>query len=373
MDGNQSFMADRLNTIIAGGGTGGHLFPAMAIGNEIARRQPEAMIHYIGSKFGVEADIFPARVEEFSLLPIRGFQRDLNLRAWGRNSLLPVRLLSSLFTVKRIFKKLKPAVVVGTGGYASALPLYEAQRLGIPTVIQEQNSFPGLTTRRFADKADKICIAFAAAQAYIPKKNCVLTGNPTREGIAKGDTLAGMNQFKLNPEKKTLFLFGGSQGSQALNNIMITMVTPLRKAGIQILWQTGKSNLGTYRKFAGENCKVVPFIIEMDKAYACADLILSRAGALSLSEMTVCGKPSILVPFPNAAGDHQMQNARAMADAGAAILIPEKKLETDMLLSTIMTLLNDEPKLSAMSAASRALGKPEATSEIVDHILEVAA
>lgn len=366
-------MTDKINTLIAGGGTGGHLFPAIAIGNEIFNRCSEANIHYIGSVFGVEAEIYPKRVKNYYLLPIRGFQRDMSLRAWGRNLLLPFRLINSLLKVKRIFKKLNPTVVVGTGGYASALPLYEAQRLGIPTLIQEQNSFPGLTTRRFAGKADKICIAFEAAQAFIPKDKCVLTGNPTQKDIAKGVRSAGMDKFKLNPNKMTLFLFGGSQGSQALNKVMATMVTPLINAGIQILWQTGKLNIKTYHKFAGPNCKVVPFIDEMDKAYACADLILSRAGALSLSEITVCGKPSILVPFPNASGDHQTQNALAMENAGAAILIPEHKIKTGLLLKSILTLINDQAKLSVMSKASEKLGKPGATSEIVDYILELAS
>jgi len=363
-------MPEKLQFIISGGGTGGHLFPALAIGAEIQIRKPESMIHYIGSIFGLEADLYPGKNIDFSLLPIRGLQRGWNIYAWGKNSLLPYRILSSFKKVKNIFKKLNPAMVIGTGGYASALPLYLAQKNNVPTIIQEQNSYPGLTTRRFAHKAEKVCIAFDKTRSYLPSSNNILTGNPVRSGMADADRRQAQKYFALNPEKKTLFIFGGSQGSEMLNEIIKNIYADLLEAGIQILWQTGKLNYYKYEKYADENCRIKPFVEEMDKAYACADLILSRSGALSISEITVCGKPSILIPLAQAAGNHQQRNAQTLAQAGAAILITERKLNAHELTFQIKNLLLNDSKLKSFSAASLALGHPRATSTIVNEIME---
>ncbi|MEE8436787.1 MAG: undecaprenyldiphospho-muramoylpentapeptide beta-N-acetylglucosaminyltransferase [Candidatus Neomarinimicrobiota bacterium] len=363
-------MANNLQFLISGGGTGGHLFPALAIGAEIQRRKPEGLIHYVGSIFGLEADLFPGKNIEFSLLPIRGLQRGWNLAAWGKNSLLPFRLLHSWKKMKDIFRKIDPAVVIGTGGYASAMPLYLAQKQNIPTIIQEQNSYPGITTRRFAEKAKKVCIAFKETQAFIPASNSILTGNPVRKEIAHGNRLEAQHLFGLNPEQKTLFIFGGSQGSLVLNEIIARIYSDLLDADIQILWQTGKLNYPKYEKYAGDACRIRPFIDEMDKAYACADLIISRSGALTISEITLCGKPSILIPFALAAGDHQYRNAQAPAAAGAAVVLTEKDLTGEVLTSEIKEFLANDSKLKSFSAASLALGQPDATSKIVNHILE---
>ncbi len=365
-------MADRYSIIIAGGGTGGHLFPALAIGEKLLENSPNLHLHYIGSRFGVEATIFPKRNIEFSLLPIRGLQRGFNFSAFGKNTLLPGRLLFSLRKVKKLFLTLNPKVVVGTGGYGSALPLYEAQKKGVPTLIQEQNSYPGLTTRKFSDKANHVCVAFPEACTYIRKGNCIVTGNPVRKTIAEADHGIALDYFQLSPSRKTLFLFGGSQGSMALNHAMQTISKTITERGFQILWQTGARHIKSLKKFETEFCRVLPFIDKMNLAYAAADLVLSRAGALTLSEMTLCGKPSILVPFPGAAANHQSMNAFSMAKSGAAYLIPEKDMSPESLLKEISLLIKDSNKLKTMSKASLSLAKPQAAEDISNLILTMA-
>ncbi len=361
-------MANSLNIIISGGGTGGHLFPALAIGAEIMLRRPAANIHYIGSKFGIEKDVFPVKNVNHSLLSIRGFQRSINLDSIGKNLLLPGRLLSSISKIKGLFNDIKPDMVIGTGGYASALPLREAIRRSIPTLIQEQNSYPGITTRWFADKADKVCIAFAEAQTYV-KKKCILVGNPVRQEINNGIRDVGLKQFDFDPEKKTIFLFGGSQGSLALNQAMNKMISSLSISDTQVIWQTGKDHYANYNHHESNTTKVLPFVDDMANAYAASDLVMSRSGAITCSELTVCGKPSILVPFPAAAADHQTKNADALAKHGAAAMIAEKDLIPEKVASLIQSLLDEESQLKKMADASLKLGKPNATAEIVNETL----
>jgi len=359
-----------MNIIISGGGTGGHLYPALAIGDEIMFRHPLANIHYVGSKFGIEKEVLPVKNVNHSLLSIRGFQRSLNLGSIGKNLLLPGRLIASIGKIKSLFDSLQPDLVIGTGGYACALPLREAFRIGLPTLIQEQNSYPGVTTRWFADKADKVCIAFEEAQSYI-KKKCILAGNPVRKEIRLGNREIGLSQFGFSPDKKTLFLFGGSQGSLALNQAMDQMIQSFSISDTQVIWQTGKTHYGHYRHHENELCKVRPFIEDMANAYAASDLVLSRSGAITCSELTVCGKPSILIPFPAAAADHQTKNALSLAEHGAASLIPENDLIPEHTANLIQNMLDQETQLKEMAAASLKLGKPNATSEIVNHAMEL--
>ena len=359
-----------MNIIISGGGTGGHLYPALAIGDEISVRYPQANIHYVGSTFGIEKEVLPVKNVNHSLLPIRGFQRSLNLESMGKNLLLPGRLISSIGIIKSLFDSIQPDLVIGTGGYACALPLREATRNGIPTLIQEQNSYPGLTTRWFANKADKVCIAFEEAQSYI-KKKCILAGNPVRKEIRFGNKDMGLSQFEFSPDKKTLFLFGGSQGSLALNQAMDRMIQSFSISNTQVIWQTGKSHYTNYRHHENELCKVRPFIDDMANAYAASDLVLSRSGAITCSELTVCGKPSILIPFPAAAADHQTKNAEALAEHGAATLIAENDLIPEHTANLIQNMLDQEIQLKEMADASLKLGKPNATSEIVNHAMEL--
>ena len=363
-------MARPMNIIISGGGTGGHLFPALAIGDEIMRRHPNATIHYIGSKFGIEKDVLPVKNVTHSLLPIRGLQRLLNLESIGKNLLLPIRLIASIGKIKSLFNTIDPQLVIGTGGYASALPIRESIRRKIPILIQEQNSYPGVTTRWFAKKASKVCIAFEEAQSFL-KKKCILAGNPVRSEINSGNREAGLHQYGFDPNKKTLFLFGGSQGSLALNQVMDQMVSFLSISNTQIVWQTGKNSYNTYSHHGNETIRVFPFIDDMANTYAASDLVMSRSGAITCSELTVCGKPSILIPFPAAAADHQTKNADALARNGAAELVNESDIIPEKLAAMIQSLLNNQNQLNAMASASKKLGRPNSTSEIVDQAMDL--
>ena len=365
-------LGSELRIVIAGGGTGGHLFPALAIGDRLQVREPALKIHYIGSKFGLEAATLPDYELPHTLLPIRGLQRGIDAISIGQNLLFPGRALKSYRLAKSIIKKLQPAVVVGTGGYASGLPLLAAVKKGIPTLIQEQNSYPGMTTRKLAPKVDCVCLAFAEAGQYLKSNNIIVTGNPVRTGIDQGQVAKGAEIFNLNPDKLTLFLFGGSQGSAALNKIMASIAGQLAESDIQILWQTGWKQFDPYRQFDSQRIRVLPFIEHMDHAYALSHLILSRAGALTLAEITICGKPAILVPLPTAAADHQTWNARSMEKSGAARLITEQMLSPEVLFEQISVMLKDADLLQDMSEKSLQLAQPEATNTIVTKILELA-
>ncbi len=360
---------DRLRIIIAGGGTGGHLFPALAIGEEIIKRNPKTKIHYIGSQYGLEAKVFPIKDVWHTLLPINGFQRGLRYNNIIRNLILPLQIIKSIYKCKKIYNDFMPNIVIGTGGYASAIPLLIAinKKNRIPIILQEQNSFPGITTKWFAKKAKKICVAFNEKNIDLIG-NIIHTGNPIRKGIAKGEKETGYKNFNLKKKCKTIFLFGGSQGSSFLNKMLDSIVKNIAKAGIQVLWQTGDSEYGSYAHFNSSNIHVTPFINNMADAYAISDLVICRSGALTLAEITVCGKPSILVPFPYAAGNHQKKNAQTLADAKAAKVIFQKNLNKNKLMYSIMNLIHNENELKNMSYASKLIGKPNATKKIVDNI-----
>ncbi|MBT3300106.1 MAG: undecaprenyldiphospho-muramoylpentapeptide beta-N-acetylglucosaminyltransferase [Candidatus Marinimicrobia bacterium] len=365
-------MAKDLRIMIAGGGTGGHLFPALAIGEEIKARNHEAKVHFVGSNFGMESKVFPVKGVWHTLVPIRGFQRGLNLRSIGRNMLLPFRIIRSVLKMKKLIRNFSPQIVVGTGGYASAIPLYVASRekMPVPILLQEQNSFPGITTRWFSKKANAICVAFKDAATAL-NSSTLITGNPIRAGIADGDKSKAYTQFKLNADQRIIFLFGGSQGSAFLNQQMSKIVQSLVDSNLQILWQTGDLAYNKYKHFDSDKVRVLPFINDMAAAYALSDLIIARSGALTLAEITVCKKPSILVPFPSAAGDHQTKNAQSMVNAGASHILFEKVLNQSDFVRTILGIIKNEKQLEEMSEAAGALGKPNATRDIVDRILEI--
>jgi UDP-N-acetylglucosamine--N-acetylmuramyl-(pentapeptide) pyrophosphoryl-undecaprenol N-acetylglucosamine transferase len=271
---------------------------------------------------------------------------------------------------RKTIKQLKPDIVVGTGGYASAIPLKLSVKRNIPIVLQEQNSHPGITTKYFAEKAKQICVAFEAAKDEL-NENTILTGNPIRANIQNGDKKIGGLLFDLNPDQKTIFLFGGSQGSAFLNKIMNECISMFESEKIQILWQTGQNQFEQFKHLNSSIVKVRSFIHNMPEAYAISDLIISRAGALTLSEITACGKPSILVPFLHSAGDHQTKNAESVVKAKAAILISEKELTPRKLFRSVIGILYDDNKLESMSSNSKKLGVPDATNKIIDQILLV--
>ncbi len=370
MDGDKLNMSN-INILIAGGGTGGHLFPALAIGEEILSRDSNIKIHYVGSLFGLESKVFPIKDVWHTLLPIRGIQRDLSLKSFLRNALLPLRILRSFYKTNNLINDFSPDIVIGTGGYASALPLLVAStyKKNIPIILQEQNSFPGITTKWFAKRAAKICVAFKYTSSKL-SGNIVYTGNPIRKGLSKGNKSLGYKSFNFNKIYKTIFLFGGSQGSSYLNNILSKTIKDFENANIQVIWQTGDREFGKYKNYISKKIHVTPFINNMSEAYAISNLIISRSGALTISEITVCGKPSILIPFSHAAGDHQTKNAQVLVKSNAAKLISEKKLNKKKLLYTVMNLIHNEKALHEMSKASKAIGRPNATSKIVDHVLE---
>ena len=360
------------NIIIAGGGTGGHLFPAIAIGEEIRNKMPDANIHYIGSVYGLESRVFPIKDLVHTLLPIKGLQRGLSVKGLLKNFILPFRIISSILKVRSLYKDIKPSLIIGTGGYASAVPLFVASRLNpkIPILLQEQNSYPGLTTRIFANKAKKICVAFDYNN-FNYKQKIELTGNPIRNNINSGNKNKAYKDLQLNKNKNTLFIFGGSQGSSFLNKSIESIINNLKNSNTQILWQTGTNEFLKYKKYNSETTKVVSFINDMANAYSIADLIVCRSGAITLSEITTCGKPSILIPFAAAAENHQLKNAKKLLDAGASSLIEEKDLISNILYKKINSLLNDKERLKKMSLAARKLSKPNAATNIAKLSLEI--
>ena len=286
-------------------------------------------------------------------------------------SLLPFRILRSFHRTNNLINDFSPDIVIGTGGYASALPLLVAStnKKNIPIILQEQNSFPGITTKWFAKRAAKICVAFKYKKSKL-SGNIVYTGNPIRKDLSKGNKSLGYKNFYFNKNCKTIFLFGGSQGSSYLNNILSQTVKDFENANIQVIWQTGDNEYGKYKNYLSKKIHVTPFIDNMSEAYAISDLIICRSGALTISELTVCGKPAILIPFSHSAGDHQTKNAEVLVDSNAAKLISEKKLTKKNLFYTAMNLIHNEKALNEMRKASKAIGRPNATSKIVDYVLE---
>ncbi len=363
---------DNLRIIIAGGGTGGHLFPAIAIGEEIKDRYPKAKIHFIGSDFGLEAKVFPVKDLLHTLLPIRGLQRGISIGSILKNLVLPYRIIKSLLKISKLFKEFNPTLIIGTGGYASAIPLFMAtmQKNSIPIVLQEQNSFPGLTTRWFSKKANLICSAFKTDNLKFDNK-LVITGNPIRSNIVLGDRVIALKVYDMDIQKNTLFVFGGSQGSAILNKSLESIINRFDNESIQILWQTGDNEYNKYKKYKNDTIKVVPFINDMAAAYALSDLVVCRSGALTLSEVTTCGKASILIPFAAAAGNHQMKNAETLYRAGASALIEEKDLNPNKFFKKINYLINNKKTLEKMSVAAKALGRPDATKRITDHVIDM--
>ena len=356
-------MAEGANIIISGGGTGGHLFPAIAIRDQIIKDNPKFNVHFVGSIYGIEKITLPKKGYKHTLLPISGLQRQLNFRSIYKNLLLPYKLVKSNFLIKKLFSELKPELIIGTGGYASALPLMEGLRRKIPVVIQEQNAFPGITTRWFSKRANEVFIAFKEAQDFIEKK-CILSGNPIRHDIDKGNRAQGFKKFSLNDKTKTILIFGGSQGSLYINNFISKIIEPLAKLKIQFIWQTGSKHYNQFKSFENKFIKVLPFIENMANAYAISDLVICRSGALTCSEITYCGKPSILLPLKNSAGDHQKKNAESLSKNGAAIIVEESSITDKDFVEMIGNIINSENKLKKMSDNSLNLRYPNAVSEI---------
>ena len=354
--------------IISGGGTGGHIYPAVAIANELKSRFPEAEFLFVGAKDKMEMQKVPQAGYAIKGLWISGIQRKLTLD----NAMFPFKLLSSMWNSFRIIKSFKPDVVIGTGGFASGAVLKLASLLNIPTVIQEQNSYPGITNKLLAKKANKICVAYENLERFFPKDKMILTGNPVRQDLineaSKSEAIA---YFKLDANKKTLLVLGGSLGARRINQLIEKELDVLLSQNIQIIWQCGKLYLNDYSKYnEKENVQVVAFIDRMDLVYAAADVVISRSGASSVSELCIVGKPTIFIPSPNVAEDHQTKNAKAISDKNGAILIRESELETQF--ETVFSdLISSESKQAELSQNIKKLAKPNATKDIVEEIVKL--
>jgi UDP-N-acetylglucosamine--N-acetylmuramyl-(pentapeptide) pyrophosphoryl-undecaprenol N-acetylglucosamine transferase len=355
--------------IISGGGTGGHIFPAIAIANTFRERHPDAEILFVGAEGRMEMTRVPEAGYKIIGLWISGLQRSLKLS----NLMFPVKLIASYFKARSIVKEFAPHVVVGTGGYASGPIMLAATGKKIPAVIQEQNSFAGLTNKQVADKVDKVCVAYEGMDKYFPKDKIVLTGNPVRKDILviDGKRANALTRFGLENDKKTLLIIGGSLGARTINESILAGIQKLIDAQVQVIWQTGKGYYADYQvqlgKYDLKKIKVYDFLKEMDLAYAAADVVISRSGAIAVSELCIAKKPSILVPSPNVAEDHQTKNAMALVSKQAAQLVSDKDANVT-LVDEALKLLFDEQRATALSANISKLAKPNATNEIVDEI-----
>lgn len=355
--------------IISGGGTGGHIFPAIAIANAFRERHPEAQILFVGARGRMEMIRVPEAGYEIIGLWISGIQRKLALS----NLLFPVKLLASYMRAAVIVKRFKPHAVIGTGGFASGPMMMAATRSKIPTIIQEQNSFAGLANKQVADRVSKVCVAYEGMEKYFPASKIVITGNPVRKDILtvgeKGEK--GKTHFGFEDSRKTLLIIGGSLGARTINESILAGIEKLIDAGVQVIWQTGKvyheaiqSQLGRYDK---RRIRLFDFLKEMDLAYAAAHVVVSRSGALAVSELCIAKKPCILVPSPNVAEDHQTKNALALVDKDAAVMVPDREART-RLVDEALKLLFDEHRAEKLSENIGKLARPSATEDIVNEI-----
>ncbi len=351
--------------ILSGGGTGGHIYPAIAIANELKLQFPDAEFLFVGARDKMEMQKVPQAGYEIKGLWIAGLQRKLTLQ----NLMFPLKLATSLLESRRIIKQFKPNVVIGTGGFASGPLLQAAGSAGIPTVVQEQNSFPGITNKLLSKKANAICVAYENLERFFPKEKIVLTGNPVRQDLidieSKRDE--AITFYGLDPNKKTLLVLGGSLGARRINQLIEKELQNMLSQDVQIIWQCGKLYFEDYKKHNQQNVRVVDFIERMDFVYAAADVIISRAGASSVSELCIVGKPVIFIPSPNVAEDHQTKNAQAIVDAKGAILLKESELDNEFSI-VFEALLKDQGKQKQLSDNIKKLAMPNATKIIVDQI-----
>lgn len=351
--------------ILSGGGTGGHIYPAIAIANELKARFPKAEFLFVGASGKMEMEKVPQEGYQIIGLNIAGLQRKLTLK----NLLFPFKLMGSLLKANSIIKAFNPNLVIGTGGYASGPVMKAALAKGITCVIQEQNSYPGITNKMLAKKAAKIFTAYDGLEAFFPSEKIIKTGNPVRQDlldIASKKTEA-IRHFGLNSQKRTLLVLGGSLGAKRINQLVEKELSFFNSLGIQLIWQCGKLYFDEYKKFDGGNVKVFQFINRMDLAYAAADVIISRAGAGSVSELCIVGKPVVFIPSPNVAEDHQTKNAKAVVDKNAALLLKENELDT-RFETVFKTVVSSEEKREELSINIKKLALPNATKHIVDEI-----
>lgn len=355
--------------LISGGGTGGHIFPALSIANAIKRRH-DAEILFVGAENRMEMERVPKAGYEIIGLPVAGFDRRNLLKNFG----VLLKLRKSISMARRIVKDFNPDIAIGVGGYCSGPTLRAAQKLGVPTLLQEQNSYAGVTNKLLASKAETICVAYDGMERFFPADRIVMTGNPVRKDLLDNapSPAEARKSFGLDPEKRTLLVVGGSLGALTINESMLAGIKELSDNGIQVIWQTGK-NFGTRGEDAAKDIEgvvVTPFITDMASAYSAADLVVSRAGAGSISELELLGKPCILVPSPNVAEDHQTKNAMALVDADAAVMVRDADAREN-LTGEILRIMKDSSLLERLGKNITRLALPESDEKIVDEVVRI--
>lgn len=364
-----------MKVIISGGGTGGHIFPAISIANALKAADPETEILFVGALGKMEMEKVPAAGYEIVGLPVAGFHRQLTWRNILRNLLFPFKLFQSLYEAGKIIDRFKPDAAVGVGGYASGPVLFRASRNGIPCLIQEQNSFPGVTNRILSKNVRKICVAYPNMERFFDKEKIILTGNPVRQNLlAEIDKETAAKEFGLDPAKRTILVIGGSLGAGSINRGIRTSLGQLG-ADTQLLWQTGSYYYDGIRQHmeANPQANVVAsaFIKRMDMAYAIADVVISRAGASSISELALLSKPAILVPSPNVSEDHQTKNARALETKGAAVMVADS--DTESLIAKAQELLASPETLNKLSNNISSFARPHAATDIARELTALVA
>jgi UDP-N-acetylglucosamine--N-acetylmuramyl-(pentapeptide) pyrophosphoryl-undecaprenol N-acetylglucosamine transferase len=352
--------------ILSGGGTGGHIYPAIAIANELKLRYPDAEFLFVGANDRMEMEKVPQAGYEIKGLWIAGIQRKLTLK----NAMFPLKLMSSLWNARKIVKAFKPDVAIGTGGFASGPLLHVAATNKIPSLIQEQNSYPGITNKLLSKKTQKICVAYDGLERFFPKDKIIKTGNPVRRSLLdiNSKTVEAKDFFKLKHGKITLLVIGGSLGSRRINELIEKELDFLDTLNIQVIWQCGKLYYSQYKIYNNtQNVQVYEFLNNMDFAYAAADIIVSRAGASSVSELCIVGKPVIFIPSPNVAEDHQTKNAMAIVNNDAALIIKEEDLDADFE-NKFSQLVASPDKQKELGFNIKKLALVDATNQIVDEV-----
>ncbi len=364
-----------LKVIVSGGGTGGHIFPAVSIANAIKKQHPEAEILFVGALGRMEMQRVPAAGYKIEGLPVRGLFRPL----WSpKNIGVMLDFWKSKRQVAQIIRRFKPQVAVGVGGYASAPTLNAAYAMGIPCLIQEQNSYAGVTNKSLAKKARKVCVAYSGMERFFPADKIVMTGNPVRQNLSETTITkeAARKSFGLKPDKKTILIIGGSLGARTMNESVLAHLDDIRKSDVQVIWQTGKYysqeiSEALSKVDAVENLKVMDFISSMDNAYAAADIVVSRAGASSISELCLLGKPCILVPSPNVAEDHQTKNAQALSSKDAAVFVADKDAKDSLMAIALKTVV-DDAKLASLSTNVAKLAFHNSADVIAEEVYKLA-
>ena len=351
--------------IISGGGTGGHIYPAIAIADEIRERYPNTEFLFVGAKNRMEMTKVPAAGYPITGLWISGIERKISLK----NFLFPFKLVVSLWKSLLIIRAFRPDVVVGTGGFASGPLLYMASKKNIPTLIQEQNSYAGITNKWLSKSVDRICVAYQNMERFFPKSKIVITGNPVRKNLRemKVSQAFAHQKMGLHSDKKTLLVLGGSLGARRINQLIEAQLDFFKEQNVQVVWQCGKFYSNEYKRYSSQSVQVKAFIDEMNIAYAAADIIISRAGASAVSELCIVGKPVIFIPSPNVSEDHQTKNAKAIVDKKAAVMIKESELD-HQFKSVFSELLNDNKHVENLKTNLKKMALPKATNAIVNEI-----